>query len=165
MTTLVVYESMWGATRAVAEAIAEGLAGRGEVRVVEVGEAPKAVEADVDLVVVGGPTHAFGMTRASTRADAAKEHPPVISTTGVRDWLEATRLPHGVACAAFDTKVVTPNLPGAAGKGIDKLLRRLGGHPITPATTFRVHGKWDGVAEGELDRARAWGAELAVAAG
>ncbi len=66
-----------------------------------------------------------------------------------------------MACAAFDTKVVKPNLPGSAGKAIDKELRRLGGRPVAKATTFRVHGKWDGLADGELDRARDWGAELA----
>ncbi|MCV2394879.1 flavodoxin domain-containing protein [Actinotalea sp. M2MS4P-6] len=161
MTVLVIYESMWGATKAVAEAIGAGL-GEADVRVVDVGEAEPVVPGDVDLLVVGGPTHAFGMTRASTRANAAKDHPPVLSPTGVREWLETAKLPAGLACAAFDTKVVTPDLPGSAGKGIDKSLRRLGGHPVAKPTTFRVHGKWDGLAEGEAERARAWGAELAA---
>jgi hypothetical protein len=164
MTALVVYESMWGSTKAIAEAIADGLAPGGPVRVVEVSDLEGAVGDDVDLLVVGGPTHAFGMTRASTRDGAAKDHPPVISTTGVREWLEGLHLRAGVACAAFDTKVVKPNLPGSAGRAIDKELRRLGGRPVAKATTFRVHGKWDGLADGELERARDWGAELAEAA-
>lgn len=160
MRALVIYESMWGATKAVAEAIADGL-GADDVTVVDVGDAPAVVDPDVELLLVGGPTHAFGMTRASTRSDAERDHPPVLSRTGVREWLDAAKLPSGVACAAFDTKVVTPNLPGSAGKGIDKALRRLGGTPAGAPRTFRVHGKWDGLAEGEAERARAWGAELA----
>lgn len=162
MTAVVVYESMWGSTKAVAEAIAEGLAAAGPVRVVEVGEAGTDVGADVDLVVVGGPTHAFGMTRESTRADAAKDHPPVISSTGVREWLEAAHLPPGVAYAAFDTKVAKPNLPGSAAKAIDKQLHKAGARRAADATTFRVNGKWDGLVDGELDRARDWGAALAA---
>ncbi|HWS57520.1 MAG TPA: flavodoxin/nitric oxide synthase [Actinotalea sp.] len=166
MTSLVVYESMFGATKAVAEAIGEGLAAAGPVRVVEVGALAAApdgdvVPTDVTLLVVGGPTHAFGMTRASTRADAAKELGPVISATiGVREWLERVTVPDGVGCAAFDTKVLRPNLPGSAGKGIDKHLRRLGGRPVTRPRTFTVHGKSDGLVEGQVDQARAWGAEL-----
>ena len=54
---------------------------------------------------------------------------------------------------------------GSAGKGIDKALRRLGGTPAGAPRTFRVHGKWDGLAEGEAERARAWGAELARSRG
>lgn len=161
MTAVVVYESMWGSTKAVAEAIAEGLEARGPVRLVEVGDAGELGD-DVDLVVVGGPTHAFGMTRESTRADAAKDHPPVISSTGVREWLEAAHLPAGVGYAAFDTKVAKPNLPGSAAKAIDKALHKLGARRVADATTFRVNGKWDGLVDGELARARGWGASLAA---
>ena len=35
---------------------------------------------------------------------------------------------------------------------------------MAKATTFRVHGKWDGLADGEVERAKAWGAELADSA-
>ena len=159
---MVVYESMWGSTKAVAEAIAEGLAAAGPVRVVEVGEAGAELGEYVDLVVVGGPTHAFGMTRESTRADAATQHGPVISRTGVREWLEQAHLPSGVPYAAFDTKVAKPNLPGSAAKGIDKALHKLGARRAAEATTFRVNGKWDGLLDGELDRARGWGTTLAA---
>ena len=70
---LVVYESMFGNTQTIAVAVADGLSVRMTVDLVEVGAAPSAVAADVDLLVVGGPTHAFGMTRPNTRQDAAKQ--------------------------------------------------------------------------------------------
>jgi len=55
MHALVVFESMFGNTQAVAGAIAHGLASRMTVDVVEVGSAPESVGDAVDLLVVGAP--------------------------------------------------------------------------------------------------------------
>lgn len=164
MGTLVVYESMFGATKAVAEALAEGLEPVGPVRLVEVSQvAAGALAEDVSLLVVGGPTHAFGMSRASTRADAEKKYGPVISRTGVREWLEHVQIPAGLSVAAFGTKVSSP-LAGSAARGIAQRLRRLGGRLVLPAQDFFVNGAPPGSAEGSLDGARSWGARLATAA-
>src|SRR5665647_2936899 len=59
MAALVVYESMYGSTQAIAEAIAEGMAPAGPVRVIEVGALTaepggSAISGDIDLLVVGG---------------------------------------------------------------------------------------------------------------
>lgn len=62
MKALVVYESMFGNTEQVARAVATGLGRHLDVELVAVANAPDTVS-DVDLVVVGGPTHAFSMTR------------------------------------------------------------------------------------------------------
>ena len=77
MTTLVVFETMYGRTRDVAQSVAIGCESGGAVSAVEVtelvaGDAPGALPDGVALLVVGGPTHAFGMTRPNTRRDAAK---------------------------------------------------------------------------------------------
>ena len=56
---LVIYESMFGNTRAVAEAIADGLRSRFETEIVEVRGAPVEIPDDVSLVVIGGPTVGF----------------------------------------------------------------------------------------------------------
>ena len=69
---VVVYESMYGNTRAVAEAIGEGLRGAWDVTVVPVGRAGPEVLDGAALVVVGGPTHVHGMTRPRSRAMAAQ---------------------------------------------------------------------------------------------
>ena len=171
MTALVVFESMYGSTRAIAEAIGAGLAGSGPVRVIEVGTfaaAPgsRKLSDDITLLVVGGPTHAFGLSRPSTRADAAKEAKADFVSTGkgIREWLGDLTMPTGgLPVATFDTKVLKPNLPGSAAKGAEKALRQLGGRPVAPPRSFRVHGKSDGLVDGELEAARAWGQQLGTA--
>ncbi len=87
MHVVVVYESMFGNTRAIAEEIAHGLAGHGSVEVFEVGDAPTAPVAD--LLVVGAPTHAFGLSKPPTRRDAAgkTERALVSRGDGAREWL------------------------------------------------------------------------------
>jgi flavodoxin len=70
MKALVVYESMWGNTEKVADAIAAGLGESMEVELAEVGSAPVAPGPEVSLIVAGGPTHAFSMSRTTTRKDA-----------------------------------------------------------------------------------------------
>jgi len=72
MRAVVVYESMYGNTHQVAEAIGAGLRSSFEVSVVPVSEAGPAVLADADLLVVGGPTHVHGMSRTSTRKAAVE---------------------------------------------------------------------------------------------
>ena len=71
MRARVVYESMFGNTQAIAQAVTDGLAESMSVDLEEIGSAATDVAADVSLLVVGGPTHAFGMSRERTRESAA----------------------------------------------------------------------------------------------
>src|SRR5687767_13979110 len=90
MRALVVYESMFGNTKQVADAIGEGMRGRVATELVEVNEAPREIGADT-LLVVGGPTHAFGMSRSKTRQDAMIQagKDPEAAGIGMREWLES----------------------------------------------------------------------------
>ena len=78
---LVVYESVFGDAKQIALAIAEGLATRLPVDVVTARDAPAQVPADVRMLVVGGPTHAFGMPREATREGAVKDYGAEIPDT------------------------------------------------------------------------------------
>ena len=62
---VVVYESMYGNTHLIADAIGKGFgqAVSAEIVVVPVGEAASDLLDSADLIVVGGPTHAHGMSR------------------------------------------------------------------------------------------------------
>ena len=163
MRALVVYESMFGNTRAIAEAVADGLREVGEADVCEVASAPTD-SAGVDLVVVGGPTHAFGMTRSSTRQSAKEQSPDgavVSGSGGVREWLHALPPTTKHPCAAaFDTRVAPARVPGSAAKGIAKRLRGKGFAVVMRPKTFWVSGTPGPLLDGELDQARAWGREL-----
>jgi hypothetical protein len=162
MRALVVYESMFGNTHWIAEAIAEGIAPAIPVEVAAVGTAPARLPDGVSLLVVGGPTHAFGMSRPGTRADAAKLPGirPGAAATGLREWLDAVE-PGQARVATFDTRIQTPAIPGSAAKAAQKRLRRKGLAIAAPATSFYVVDKTGPLVEGEIDRARRWGATLA----
>jgi hypothetical protein len=172
MRALVVYESMFGNTRTVAQAIAEGLAVHADVTLIEVGAAPMAIDAGIALLVVGGPTHAHGMTTPDTRADAGRRAGDQLVShgVGVREWLPAIARPSAdLAVAAFDTRIHGPSiLWGSAAKGMGKVIRDAGHDLIVPPESFLVGGPTgplvDRLLDGETDRARAWGAELGVLA-
>jgi flavodoxin len=167
MRALVVYESIFGNTRLVAEAVADGLSSTMDVEVVGTAAAPASVDG-IELVVVGGPTHAFGMTRQRTRDDARRQgeqsgHEVVSTGIGMREWLEEVRST-GTAAAAFDTRVGKPWMPGSAARGADKGLRSRGFRSVARPESFWVSGTFGPLHEGELERARRWGEQLASAA-
>jgi hypothetical protein len=162
---MVVYESMFGNTREIAEAIADGLSPGVEVQTVAVDAAPPEIADDIDIVVVGGPTHAFGMSRPGTRAQAASKGAQMSTsvTVGIREWLDRLQCNAGhTRMAAFDTRVRRPRVPGSAARKIAKRLRRLG-MPLAHPTTFWVTGTTGPLLDGETERARDWGRELAGA--
>jgi hypothetical protein len=157
---------MFGNTRAVATAVAEGLSTRMEVDAVEVGGAPTRIDPDVDLVVVGGPTHALGMSRPQTRTSATEQaEGGVVSTRiGIREWLDAAgKGLAGMPVATFDTRVDRPRLPGSAARAAHRRLRRRGCRSAAAPASFYVSGTTGPLIDGELARAREWGATLTVA--
>lgn len=165
MRAVVVYESMFGNTRAIADSIAAGLTDHADVAVLEIGEAPDLVNDDIDLLVVGGPTHAFGLSRSTTRDDAAERAGKAGSTVvsrrrGVREWLEAARIPGRTDVAVFDTKIDRPRLPGSAAGGAARRLRRAGHPVVATPQTFYVTDTRGPLCAGEAERAREWGSTL-----
>lgn len=167
MRALVVYESMFGNTRDVAEEVAVGLGAHLDAEVRECASAPTTIPVDVGLLVVGAPTHAFGLPRPSTRESAReKSTAPVVSQdTGLREWLAALSFDGPrPAVAAFDTRTTTPRLPGSAAAKALRKLRRAGGRPVCGPRTFSVQGMTGPLEEGELAAARKWGSDVAASA-
>jgi hypothetical protein len=167
MRIVVVYESMFGNTKTIGELIAEGLREAAEVNVGSVDELSPAEALDAALLVAGGPTHAHGMARPNAHQSVAKMDPhhkygPVLpGRESLRGWLE--RLPSGGAmAAAFDTRFDKPKwLTGSAAEKIARRMRGKG-YSVIGAQSFFVETTGGPLADGERERAIAWGRGLAA---
>lgn len=145
MKCIVVYASRHGNTGRVAAAIADGIRPYGSVELMPIEKVPTVAGSSADLVVIGGPTEAHGMT------PAVKEFFDGLSGEALR----------GVAAAAFDTRLDWPRwLSGSAGSGITERLHKLGADVVTAPASFIVEGREPVLKPGELDRALAWGDTL-----
>jgi len=165
MKALVVYESMFGNTEQIAEAVAAGLGESVDVQLGEVSDAATEPDPELMLIVAGGPTHAFSMSREDTRADAiSKGAREGEQEFGLREWMAA--LPsgqHTEKIATFDTKIKSMRrLPGSAAKSAAKAARRHGYESVSKAESFYVDDVDGPLLDGEVDRARAWGRQLAA---
>ncbi|WP_167148975.1 flavodoxin family protein [Actinomyces sp. ZJ308] len=164
-TALIVVESYFGNTRLIAEAVAGGLSEGGlDAQVIGLDQAPSALPADLDLLVLGAPTHNRGLPTAATRAKAREQAGTSESSRGIGEWLETTAIPDPTVVAAFDTVVSRGWLSGSAAKAITKALRRRQGRETPSVRSFVVTANKGPLAGGEEAGARAWGRELAAAA-
>jgi hypothetical protein len=177
MDVVIVYESLFGNTRAVAEAVGDGLRGthpQARVAVLGVHEASTDYVHGADLLVVGGPTHILRMTTPRTRRTGGQPAvvgrgsnvitagtPDAALGLGVREWLKAlTPAASGAQAAAFDTRLGSVFAGGAA-SSISRRLRDHGYLILTDPKGFIVEGGQGPLEAGEEDRARLWGVKLA----
>ena len=161
MSTLVVYESIYGNTKAIAEAIGEDIGG---AQVVPVSEAANRDDKP-DLLIVGGPTHVHGMATTRSRQMAVEAvhedgathiEPEAAAEPGLRVWIRDLPARSGGRAAAFDTRADrTPWLTGAASRGIAKRLRRRG-YDVFSTQSFLVEDSEGPLEEGERERAQQW---------
>ncbi|WP_029042729.1 flavodoxin family protein [Cucumibacter marinus] len=159
MSALVVYDSNYGNTERIAEAIATALSEAGHDARVEGlhgGQRPQ-IPSDVRLLVCGAPTNAF---RASAAMNGyLRGLPPNILA--------------GINIAAFDTRMdlskapwflrIMANLFGFAAEKIARRLARLGGKPLGQPAGFVVTDMEGPLADGEIARAQAWARTLVAA--
>jgi flavodoxin I len=138
--TLVVYDSVYGNTRTIAETIGDAIPA--EVEVLHVGEANAPGLDAYDLLVVGAPTH------------AARPSPDM---QGFLDQIQARAL-EGVKVAGFDTRMTNRLITifGTAASKIAKALENKGGTLAGPPGGFYVTGGEGPLKEGEIERAAAW---------
>jgi flavodoxin len=162
MKGLIVYESMYGNTEKIAQAIGEALGKSEEVAIMRVGEANSEQFTGLDLCILGSPTQRFQ------------------STTAISDLLE--KIPQnglrGVKVAAFDTRLSeewikkTPALAffvkllgrsAYAAKRIADKLQKKGGTLIAPPEGFYVEDTEGPLVPGELERASSWAKNIVSA--
>lgn len=152
MLTVVIYDTKFGNTEKVAEAIARGAGTLGSVRVMDTAEAAGPLAEQPDLLLLGGPTQRHGLSPA------------------LRGFVDA--LPpslQGVPAASFDTRYRQATwLTGSAATEAAKRLGKAGGRLVAPPESFFIArgGRLElqGLESGELERAEEWGRAVGAAA-
>jgi flavodoxin len=146
METLVVYDSKYGNTRTLAEAMAAAAGTNGRARLISLEEDIPDQLGSVDLLIVGGPTQQHGLS-ARMRQFA--------------DGIE-TRTTTATLAATFDTRYrMSPLIAGSAARGIAKRLKRSGIDVfVEPESFFVTRGGTPQLESGEIERAATWAAQL-----
>jgi flavodoxin I len=145
MNTLIIYDSTFGNTEKIAQAIADVVAGRGSVRTLRVAKVQSSDLEGVDLLVLGCPTHKQRPT------DAVQAFLECVSKKSLKD----------ISAAAFDTRYHKPRLlTGSAARRLAKSLRKAKASLLTSPESFFVVSREGPLEEGELERAAAWAREV-----
>jgi flavodoxin len=155
MKILVIYDSVFGNTEKIAQAVSRGLASQGEVEVLRVADVTPQNLEGVGLLVAGSPTRGFRPTE------------------GMKTFLK--NLPagalKGMKVAAFDTRIAVKDVHnviltvmvkifGYAAKPMADALVRKGGQLAVPPEGFIVNASEGPLKDGELERAAAWAQTL-----
>ncbi len=135
MANLVIYDSLFGNTQKIAEAIA-GVTGGKAVRIQDF---KKEMLEGVLLLIVGCPIHAWRPSKPTLDLLAS------LSPDSLK----------GKSVAVFDTRIKS-FLSGSASDKVDKKLVSLGGVSVAPPGKFFVKGKEGPLLEGELENAKNW---------
>jgi len=160
MKALVIYDSFFGNTEQIAQAIGSALGSETDVEVLRVGDVKPEQLTGLNLLVVGSPTRGFRPT------------PAIVNLLG---GLPANGL-RGVKTAAFDTRMsfdgidqpilrfLARLLPARyAAKPISAALKRKGGELVVPPEGFWVNDSEGPLKEGELERAADWASQIMAA--
>jgi len=162
MNTMIVYDSVFGNTEQIAQAIGNTLGNQEDVTIVRVGDVKLEQFARIKLLVVGSPTQRFQPTTAIS--DLLKGFP--------KNALK------GVKIAVFDTRLTISNIEETpilaffvrlfgraayAAKAIADRLKKKGGELIMPPEGFYVEGMKGPLVQGELERAANWAKQIIAA--
>ncbi len=144
MNTLVIYDSVYGNTEKIAQAIGSGI--DGDVKVLRTGDVSIPELESVDLLIVGAPTH------GGRPSPTMKKFLDKVSKDAV----------NGKNIAAFDTRISAKwvGIFGYAAGRIGKNLKTKGGNLVVNPEGFFVTGTEGPLKEGEVERAADWVKEL-----
>ena len=142
MNTLVIYDSQFGNTKRIAQAIADTLRAFGQAQAVRVDPARQVSLQAVDLLIVGSPTQGFR---------------PTLAMQSFLGNVSSSSL-GGLAVACFDTRFRGSLWKSSAAPRMARQLRTLGVEPIVPPESFFVKAmKKEGpLLAGEVVRAASW---------
>jgi hypothetical protein len=167
MRAVLVYDSV-DDVHDVAAHIADGLSSRYVVDVEPAGDAAARLIAECDLLVVGGATHAHGLSSSFARmAHRASDDLAAILDEdamgpALRYWFHTLEALPPIPAAAFATRAPGAVTVGDAARAIARRLRTQGFHLAVGPATFEVD-RLHRLECFEDQRAAAWGATLATA--
>lgn len=155
MKALIIYDSFFGNTEQIAQAIGNALGSQEDLEILRVSNVKPEQLTGLRLLIVGSPTRAFRPTPAISRLLGS------IPKHGLK----------GVKVAAFDTRIsmndvdsrILPPLVkvfGYAAKPIADRLKKKGGELAIPPEGFFVEGSEGPLKEGELERAADWAKQI-----
>lgn len=155
MKAMIIYDSFFGNTEQVAQAIGKALDAQAEVDIRRVTEVQPARFADLDVLIVGSPTRAFS---PSPDIKTFLKTLPGQALDGVKVTAFDTR----ISLDDVDSAILPPmvKLFGYAAEPIAKQLKRKGGSLVLPSEGFFVNGTEGPMKEGELERAATWARQL-----
>lgn len=156
MKILISYDSKFGNTRQIAEAVAKGFSSRAKVSLKQVGDVDPTALNSYDYLIVGSPVHAG---RASQPTLDMLEKIPQDGLRGVKVSAFDTRISSGDV--GFGLKILMKVIAYAAEK-IAKSLTSKGGSLVLDPAGFYVEGKEGPLKKGELERAKAWPKQLKI---
>jgi len=145
--TLVIYDSVFGNTEKVAQAIAAAL----QATATPISQVTDEQVRDLNVLVVGSPTRGFRPTEGISKFIGALPNHQLAD----------------IRVAAFDTRIVLETInskalrflvdkAGYAAATIAKALEKKGGRLAAPPEGFFVTGEQGPLKDGELERAAAW---------
>lgn len=141
MKTLIIYDSEYGNTQQIAQAIAQAFKAHGDVRLATAVEVGAPSLQGVDLLLIGGPTQMHGLS-------------PTMRTLLDKLPVQALR---NLPVATFDTRFrMAAVISGSAGQAIAHKLERNKAKLLLPAKSFFVTGREGPLEEGELENATCW---------
>ncbi len=141
MKALVIYDSMYGNTKKIAETVA-GVLGKG-IKVISVSDFKSKDLTGIDLLVVGSPILGFRPSEKTINFLAN------LSTSQLK----------GIKAAAFDTRVRIFFHGDAAGK-IAAGLKQAGAEIVAEPCGFIVEGREGPLAKDALDKAKDWAGSI-----
>ena len=157
MKALVIYDSVFGNTEQVAQAIGGALGTGEEVTTIRVGGVTTGQLTGLDLLIVGSPTRGFKPTE------------------GIQTFLKSISSGSlkGMKVAAFDTRMTLQDINSPvlnfivrfigfryAASPIAAALQKKGGDLVTPPDGFYVEKSEGPLKEGELERAVEWARKI-----
>ena len=156
MGVMIIYDSAYGNTEKIAQAVGAALSSEAAVTILRVGEVKANQVPGSSLLIVGSPTQRFRPTVAIS--SLLKDIP--------KDSLK------GVRVAAFDTRLTQSHIDaipilaffvrifGYAAKPIADRLRKKGGELVASPQGFFVDGMEGPLSPGELEHAALWAKQL-----